>query len=164
VLTVACLGAGSAWLLLPPRGRDILVGALATAATAATVAVFLAPVDGDVLAATASGRPPVNGALGGHAALWAIALNSFGTAFLVGGSLYSVLRRRRVRANVWIGLGAIVIALATGMSRAGDYSFVYVGELVGISIMFAGFRFTGAARKAAPAAPSGRLAQGVPTA
>jgi hypothetical protein len=39
-----------------------------------------------------------------------------------------------------------------------------VGELVGISIMFAGFRFTGAARKAAPAAPSGRLAQGVPTA
>jgi hypothetical protein len=164
VLTVACLGAGSAWLLLPPRGRDVLVGALATAATAATVAVFLAPVDGDVLAATASGRPPVNGALGGHAALWAIALNSFGTAFLVGGSLYSVLRRRRVRANVWIGLGAIVIALATGMSRAGDYSFVYVGELVGISIMFAGFRFTGAARKAAPAAPSGRLAPGVPTA
>jgi Cytochrome C and Quinol oxidase polypeptide I len=163
VLTVACLGAGSAWLLLPPRGRDVLVGALATAATAATVTVFLAPVDGDVLAATASGRPPVNGALGGHAALWAISLNSFGTAFLVGGSLYSVLRRRRVRANVWIGLGAIVVALATGMSRAGDYSFVYIGELVGISIMFAGFRFTGAARKAAPAATSGRFPQGVPT-
>jgi hypothetical protein len=162
LLTVACLGAGSAWLLLPRRGRDLLLGALAVAAAAGAVTVFLAPVDAGTLAATASGRPPENSALGGHAALWAIALNSFGTAFLVGGSLYAVLRRRRVRANVWIASGAIVVALATGMSRAGDYSFVYVGELVGISIMFAGFRFSGAPRREPAPAGRVRLAQGVP--
>jgi len=109
------------------------------------VTVALAPVDERLLAITPSGRPPANSALAGHAALWAITLNSFGTIFLVGGSLYAILRRRRVRANAWIACGALVVALATGMSRAGDYSFVYAGELIGIGIMFAGFRFTGAA-------------------
>ena len=141
VLTVACLGAGSAWLLLPRRARDMMVGALALASIAAVISVLLAPVDANVLAATPVGQPPANGALGGHAFLWAIALNSFGTLFLVGGSLYSIARRRRVRVNVWIGGGALVVALATGLSRAGSYDFVYAGELVGIALMFSGFTF-----------------------
>jgi len=139
VLAVGMLGAGSAWLLLPRRGRDVLVGALAVATIAATAAVALAPVDVHALTATASGRPPANGALGGHAYLWAIALNSAGTLFLVGGALLSIARRRNVRASVWIAAGAVVVALATGLSRGGDYSFVYLGQLVGIVLMFAGF-------------------------
>jgi hypothetical protein len=145
VLTVACLGAGSAWLLLPRRGRDLMLGALALASVAAVISVFLAPVDPGLLAATPAGRPPANAALGGHAFLWAIALNSFGTLFLVGGSLYSILRRRRVRVNLWIGTGALVVALATGLSRVGSYDFVYAGELVGIALMFGGFTFAGKA-------------------
>ena len=163
VLTVAYLGAGSAWLLLPRRARDALTGALAAATLAAVVTVALAPVDGGALAVTPSGQPPENAALGGHAALWAIGLNTFGTAFLVGGSLYSILRRQRVRANLWIAGGAMIIALATGLSRAGDYSFVYAGELVGIAAMFAGFKLTAAPRKApAPSVqPRGTLAEGV---
>jgi cbb3-type cytochrome oxidase subunit 1 len=152
VLTVAYLGAGSAWLLLRPRGRDVLAGALVLATAAAAVAVALAPVDAAALAATASGRPPANGALGGHAFLWAVALNSFGTLFLVGGSLYSIARRRRVRVNVWIGGGALVLALATGLSRTGDYSLVYLGQLVGIALMFAGFTIVGRRPQPRPAA------------
>jgi hypothetical protein len=143
VLTVAYLGAGSAWLLLPKRLRDVLVGGLVASTAAAAGTVLLAPVDTHVLAATASGRPPANGALGGHAFLWAVSLNSFGTLFLIGGSAYSILRRQRVRANLWIGGGALVVALATGMSRVGDYSFVYAGELIGIALMFSGFTFVG---------------------
>jgi hypothetical protein len=88
-------------------------------------------------------------------------LNSFGTIFLVGGSFYAIFRRRSVRANAWIACGAIVVALATGMSRAGNYSFVYAGELLGIAIMFAGFRLTGAPAKQARPSPSGvQLAPG----
>lgn len=143
VLTVAYLGAGSAWLVLPRRARDVLLGGLAVASVAAIVTVVLAPVDAASLAATPHGRPPSNGALGGHAFLWAVALNTFGSAFLVGGSFYSILRRRRVRPNLWIGGGAIVVALATGLSRAGSYEFVYVGELLGIALMFAGFALVG---------------------
>jgi hypothetical protein len=153
VLTVAYLGGGSAWLLLPKRGRDILLGALLAATAAAAVTVALAPVSQSVLAATAHGRPPVNSALGGHAFLWAIAMNSFGSAFLIGGSLYSILRGIRVRPNVWIGGGALVVALATGLSRAGSYNFVYAGELLGIALMFSGFAFVGKAPKASRVAP-----------
>ena len=143
VLTVGYLGAGSAWLLLPRRLRDALVGGVIVATAAAAVTVALAPVSGSTLAATAHGRPPANSALGGHAFLWAIGLNSFGTLFLVGGSLYSILRRQRVRANVWIGGGALVVALATGLSRADSYSLVYAGQLLGIALMFSGFAFVG---------------------
>jgi cbb3-type cytochrome oxidase subunit 1 len=150
VLTVAYLGAGSAWLLLPKRARDVLLGGLAVATVAASVTVALAGVDTAALAATAHGRPPANSALGGHAFLWAVGLNSFGSLFLIGGSLYSIVRRQRVRANLWIASGAVVVALATGLSRAGSYSFVYAGELLGIALMFAGFAFVGKQPARAP--------------
>jgi hypothetical protein len=143
VLTVAYLGAGSAWLQLPRRGRDVLLGALGVATVGAIVTIVVSPVDGAGLTATAAGRPPANSVLAGHAFVWAVALNSIGTLFLVGGALYSVVRRRRVRANAWIAAGALVVALATGLSRTGTYSLVYVGELVGIALMFVGFKLVG---------------------
>jgi hypothetical protein len=151
VLTVAFLGAGSAWLHLPRRGRDAVAGALIVATVAAAVTVASAPVHPDVLAATATGRPPANGAIGGGAAAWAIALNSLGTLLLVGGVLRSVIRRQRVRSSMWIGAGAIVLALSTSMSRAGDYSLMYLGELIGITAMFYGFVLPSIAGRAAGA-------------
>jgi hypothetical protein len=154
VLTVAYLGAGSAWLLLPRRGRDALLGALVVASVAALVTIALAPVDSALIVSTPSGRPPANDALGGNAFVWAIAMNSFGTLFLVGGSLYSIVRRRHVRANVWIAAGAIVTAAATGLSRGGTYSLVYAGELVGIALMFSGFTLTSAKRKSRAPVPA----------
>jgi hypothetical protein len=159
VLTVAWLGAGAAWLQLPPRRRDALAGGLAVATVAAALTVALAPVDASALAHASSGGPPANGAIGGHAFLWAIALNTVGTVFLLGGSLYSAARGRRVAVNLWIAAGALVLALATSMTRAGDASFVYAGELVGIGLMFTGFRLAGAkaARPAAARAPAGAV-------
>jgi hypothetical protein len=160
VLTVAYLGAGSAWLLLPKRLRDVFLGGLVVATVAATITVAVAPVSETVLAATAHGRPPVNSALGGHADLWAIALNTFGTLFLVGGSLYSIARRQRVRANIWICSGALVVGLATGLSRADSYALVYAGQLLGIALMFSGFAFVG--KKPAPRRRSSTVAVGHP--
>jgi hypothetical protein len=158
-LTVAFLGAGSAWLLLPRRGRDVMLGALVVATVSAVVAVLLAPVHASTLAAAASGQPPSNHALGGHAFLWAIALNSAGTAALVGGSLLSIARRQRVRANLWIASGALCVAAATGLSRAEDVSLVYVGELVGIALMFWGFTLPAPkARRAPEGAPQAAVA------
>ena len=153
VLTVAYLGSGSAWLLLPRRGRDILLGGLAVATAAAIVTVAVTPVVPAALAATATGHPPPNSALAGHAFIWAIALNSLGTLALVGGSCLSILRRQRIRANVWIASGALCVAAATGLSRAGDTSLVYLGELVGIAVMFCGFTLTGPMPKRVKSAP-----------
>ena len=50
-----------------------------------------------------------------------------------------------MRPNVWIGSGALVVALATGLSRADSYSLVYAGQLLGIALMFSGFAFVGKA-------------------
>jgi len=159
-LTVAFLGAGSAWLLLP-RYRRPLLGLVVVGVLGAAAAVLLAPVDGGALAATLSGRPPPNHALGGYAYVLAIALNSLGTLSLVGGSLWSIVRRRRVSQNVWIAAGALAVAAATGMSRGGSYSLVYAGELVGIALMFAGFTLAGrpVARRVAPKVQKAALAR-----
>jgi hypothetical protein len=55
---------------------------------------------------------------------------------------------------VWIAAGTIVVALATGLSRTGAYSTVYLGELIGIVLMFVGFKLVGApARAPAPPRP-----------
>jgi hypothetical protein len=152
ILTVSYLGAGSAWLLLPPRARDVIIGVLLVATPAAVAAVLLAPLDSATLGAASGGQAPPNGALGGHAFLWAIVLNSAGTIALIGGSLLSIVRRQRVRANVWIASGALCVAAATGLSRAGDTSPVYMGEQVGLALMFCGFTLP-AARPTRASAP-----------
>ena len=83
VLTVAWLGAGSAWLQLPRRARDALVGGLLGGHRWRPRRRWRwRPCTASALAHVPSGGPPADGALGGHAFLWAIALNSFGTAFL----------------------------------------------------------------------------------
>ena len=64
--------------------------------------------------------------------------------FLIGGSALSIVRRQRVATNVWIGAGALVVALATGLSRADSYALVYAGQLLGIGMMFCGFTLSGA--------------------
>ena len=93
----------------------------------------------------------------------AIGLNTFGTIFLVGGSLYAIAHRRRVWTNVWIGGGALVVALATGLSRTGTYSFVYAGELIGLACMYYGFTFAGSAPRPQPAPqPAPRLGPAAP--
>jgi hypothetical protein len=43
-----------------------------------------------------------------------------------------------------------VLAVSTSLSRAGEYSFMYLGELVGIGLMFCGFQLAGARRPATP--------------
>ena len=125
------LGAGSAWLLLPRRARDVLLGALGVATVAAAIAVA-ARARGRARArrSTASGRPPANGALGGHAFLWAAALNTFGSVFLIGGSLLFD-RAAATRAHEPVDRRP---ARSSSRSRPacrarGDYSFVYAGEL-----------------------------------
>jgi uncharacterized membrane protein HdeD (DUF308 family) len=71
----------------------------------------------------------------------------------------SILRRQRVRANVWIATGALTVAAATGLSRTGELSLVYLGELVGIALMFCGFTLTAPVPKASAASePAARPA------
>jgi hypothetical protein len=81
--------------------------------------------------------------------------NIYGLITLVGGALYSTLlywRKRvlpnRVVGNILIAAGAIVIALASTLTRFGLGSTLYVGELLAAVMMFSGFLAAAAPRPA----------------
>jgi hypothetical protein len=152
-LTVAFLGAGSAFLVLPRSLALVVLGAVLASSVGATVTILLADLDPALLRAATEHRPPDNDALRGHAFLWAVALNSLGSLLLLGGSLLSIVRRRRVGANVLIAAGVVAIAGSGTLTRFGSYGFVYVGQIVGLSLMLAGFELAewrGRARRERP--------------
>jgi hypothetical protein len=138
-LTVALLGAGSAFLALPRTVAYVVLGAVATAVAGSAVSVLLAPVDAARLAAAAADAPPANDALGGHSFLWAIAMSSGGSALLIAASVLSLARRQRVRANVLILAGVLLVGGSGVLTRLGSYGAVYGGQIAGLLLLTAGF-------------------------
>lgn len=138
ILTVGFLGLGAAWLHLPRSWALFMTGAVLACVPAAAITVFASDVDPAALD-VAGLRPPPNDALEGLAFLWAIALNTFGTVLLVGGSLRSIAAGRRRLANALIIVGILSVALSGTLTRLGSYGYVYLGQLVGIALVFAGF-------------------------
>lgn len=72
--------------------------------------------------------------------------NIYGTVTLVGGALYSawLLWKRQVLpslvwGNVLIAVGALSIAFASTLTRLGLGAYLYLGELLAATLMFAGF-------------------------
>jgi len=61
-----------------------------------------------------------------------------GATALIGGALYSYFRTGG-RFNLYIAIGALVVAVAGGMARVGITDLFYVGEMVGITLMYFGF-------------------------
>ncbi|MFP3854314.1 MAG: hypothetical protein ACLFWD_08490 [Anaerolineales bacterium] len=85
--------------------------------------------------------------------------NIYGLITLVGGALYSSFlfwRKRvmpnRVIGNVLIAAGALFIGLASSLTRFGEGSYLYIGELVAAVLMFSGFMLAGK-----PAADRGKV-------
>ena len=104
VLTVACLGAGSAWLQLPRARATRCSAALVVATVAAAVTVLLAPVDAAALARDRE-RPPT-----GERRTRRARVPVGDRAELASARCSSSAARccrscagRRVRANLWIG-------------------------------------------------------------
>jgi hypothetical protein len=73
-------------------------------------------------------------------------LNIAGTLILIGGAVLSAYRLRRQPqlasrfwANVLIAAGAFIVAGASSLTRLHIYELFYVGQAVGVLVMFAGF-------------------------
>jgi hypothetical protein len=137
-LTVAFLGAGSAWLVLPRDAALMMTGGLIVAVAAATVSVLAADLQ-TLAAYGAVLKPPPNDTLTGHAFLWAIALNTVGTLLLVGSSVVSLLHRQRVTGNLLLLAGVASLASSGLLTRFGDEGYVIAGQAVGIVLLAAGF-------------------------
>jgi hypothetical protein len=81
------------------------------------------------------------------AILMAALINSIGTVVLIGGagwSAYAAWRRggstSRVVANVLIAAGALIVATASSLTRIFHvYEVFYVGQAIGVLVMFGGF-------------------------
>jgi hypothetical protein len=72
--------------------------------------------------------------------------NLYGTVTLVGGAAYSawIFWRKRVLlhrtlGNILIAVGAMAPAFGGTFSRMGIPAALYLGELIGVMLMFAGF-------------------------
>jgi hypothetical protein len=62
-------------------------------------------------------------------------------------------RPRRVASNVLIAAGAFVPSLASGLTRYGITSVFFVGELVGLVCLLAGFLLSGSPARVDPLPP-----------
>ena len=149
MLTAAWLGQGTLALLIrKPRVMGAHNALLIGASLVAAAAVWLAPLHA---AAYQVGLPVSSQykAVLDRTALMivlTILLNIYGTLALVGGALWSAwlfFRKRvlfqRVVGNVLIAAGAMFPAGAGTFIRLGLGDYLYVSELLGATLMFAGF-------------------------
>ena len=151
MLTAAWLGQGTIFLLIRRRGAaGALAGVLALASLAALFLVLAAPLTG--AAASYSISQPVSAQYkdiltrGAPVIILTILLNVYGTLGLIGGALYSAYlfwRKKvlinRVLGNILIAAGALMPAMAGSLIKAGLADWLYVSELLGVIIMYAGF-------------------------
>ena len=145
ILNVAWLALGTLYLLAPRRWAALALGAVALLSVVAAYAVASVPVD--LTAAADSGRGFANGSL---PRLLAAVGSILGSLVLVGGALWSAwifLRKRhngrRALANVIIAVGVFIVALGGTVTFTGGKDVLELANLVGLSVMFAGFLLIG---------------------
>lgn len=159
MLTAAWLGQGTVHLLVRKGGLPRALTALLTAISLVAVAlIFQAPVTGAAesyaVSEPASAQYQEILVRSGLVTALTIFLNIYGTLALVGGALYSAFLfwRKRVLANrmfgnILIAGGALMPALGGSFLKAGLADWLYLSELLGVILMYAGFLLatTGAA-------------------
>ncbi len=142
----APLAQGTVYLLLGRRTAHVLTTILIAYVVVASVFVVLSPIDySQVEAHRLTGR-----VLGWQ---WVRAfspvVNIYAVIFLIGGAILSALRysadpatRHRVYANVLIAMGAILPGMGGTATRMGYVEVLYVTELVGLVLTWAGYRMS----------------------
>lgn len=146
-LAAATLGLGTAYLLLPPAWARGITAAFAVAAAWAAYRILSAPIDAaSVIPPHGQARPPSAQGIPIDLTLLVIVLNSLGTLAVVGGALWSAGRywgtrgkRYRAFSNLLIAAGALVVAASGSLAGLGRPEYLFLGELAGIVIIFAGF-------------------------
>ena len=149
ITVVGVLALGTIFLLAPRFGRA------ATLVVVVLAGVGLAGILGAGLQASLLQTHEVpsvdtirleHGAFNALALLTAALLNIVGSIVLIGGALWSAYAswRRgaggsRLAANILIAGGAFIVAGASTLTRFHVYELFYVGQAVGVLVMFFGF-------------------------
>ncbi len=139
------LAQGTVYLLLDRKKADRLTAIVLSVAVVAATCVLLTPID---ISLVETHR------LSGRVMEWTWVrafspfINLYAVIFLVGGAVYSALKYRkspgmshRVIGNWLIAIGALLPGIGGSFTRFGHVEVLYVTELVGIVLIYFGYRF-----------------------
>ena len=141
----APLAQGTVYLLLSKRVADRLSVALITLVVIASVGVILTPIDyGLVEEHRLTGSVMV----WQQVRLFSPFINIYAFLFLAGGAAWSAWKfradasaRDRVIGNVFIAIGAILPGIGGTATRMGHTEVLYVMELIGLTLIWIGYRY-----------------------
>jgi len=139
------LAQGTVYLLLRRRTANLLSVALVATVLVASVFVMLSPIDYSLI------EPH---RLSGKVLQWnwvrlfSPFINIYALIFLVGGAALSAYRFSRREAthyrfvgNVYIAVGALLPGIGGTFTRFGYTEMLYVTELIGLVLIFVGYRY-----------------------
>ena len=137
------LAQGSVYLLLPRRTANVLTAITVPYMLVMAVLVVLSPVNAEVL----QPHKPSGSILEWQwVRLMTPLLNGYAAVFLIGGAVYSAVRfarqtgaGNRALGNSLIAMGALLPGVGGGMAKAGYVEALYVGEFVGLILIWAGY-------------------------
>jgi hypothetical protein len=148
ILVAAWLGQGTVFLLAKRKWANTLLVILILASLYGVYKVFTAQLDPALMIASAQTGSELSGRAITSSGVRVLTpfFNIYGTFTLVGGAAYSafIFWRKRVLlhrtiGNILIAVGAILPAFGGLFSRLQFPGALYIGELVGILLLFAGF-------------------------
>jgi len=141
----APLAQGTVYLLLPRRTANALTAMLVPVIVIAAICVMLTPIDHSLV-------EPYR--LTGKVMVWQWVrafspfINLYAVTFLIGGAILSAARfhrapelRHRFIGNVLIAIGAILPGIGGTFTRFGHTEVLYVTELLGLVVLYAGYRY-----------------------
>ncbi|NJD77710.1 MAG: hypothetical protein FIB08_11555 [Candidatus Methanoperedens sp.] len=130
---VAILGLGTVYLFNRRAGKYLTL----YFAVVITVLIILT-LNGQIDTEKLKERTVGGSAMPAHVRIMSPFLTIPGSIALIGGALYSWYLARR-RYNLFIAIGALLVAAGGGLSRFGIDWALYILELLGIAVMYIGF-------------------------
>lgn len=148
ILVAAWLGQGTVYLLAKRKWANVLMVLLVIGSLFGAIKVFTAQLDPSLMTTSVHTGSEMSGhaiTSSGVRALTPI-FNLYGVVTLVGGAVWSawIFYRKRILlhrtiGNILIAVGAIMPGFGGTFSRFGIPGALYIGELLGVLLMFAGF-------------------------
>ena len=152
LMVAAYLGMGTAYLIVPRKVADYIMAVLALATVYGALRIFFAPISAANLHQLVTAKPQevvdVSNFTIMPLAIEILApiLNIAGAGVLIGGALWTAwvfwrkhLLGYRVVSNVLIAAGALISSSGTGLVRLGVTSGFFLGQLIGVAFILAGF-------------------------
>lgn len=137
------LATGTVYLLLKRSTAHVLTAVTMVLVVFASVAVLITPLNLEAI----EPHKPSGDVIGWQwVRLMTPFINGYAALFLVGGAIWSSVKffvkggeGRRAGGTALIALGGLLPGIGGGMAKAGIVEALYVGELVGLVLIWAGY-------------------------